>query len=182
MCRSLLVAAGLLVLGQPAQPPILQTPLPPPPQPGTVKLRLEIEVQGVLKVTDKAVTLTHKETHYEYVKNTDPPRPGALDLVLQKREVDRVWQLDLDDNQKKAARELDGKEVVVTGKVLVLGITTQAQSYKTGPTLGSRTMQNPRGGPPMEVPAINPEGIATTVQSQLLLDDRVTVISVKAAK
>jgi hypothetical protein len=187
MHRSLIVAAGWFALVMPAQPPTqppggTPTPLAPLPQTTAVKLRLEIELQGVLKVTDKEVTLTHKETRFEYVKNPVPHAPGSPDLVLENREVDRVWVLQLDDNQKKAARDLHGKDVVVTGKVLVLGINAQAQSGKTAPTIGSRIMQNPRGGPPTDVPTVIPEGIATTVHAQLQLDDHVTVVSVKAAK
>src|SRR5262245_31050914 len=114
----------------------------PLPQNNSVKLRLEVEIRGVLAVTEKSITVTKKETISEWVKNTDRPRPGAPDMVLQSREVDKVWVLELDENQRKMAKSLHEKEVVVTGKCLLLGIKNQANTSKAA-TIGSRTIINP---------------------------------------
>jgi hypothetical protein len=128
-------------------------------------------MRGVLSVKEKSVTLTNKETIYEHT-NTG----------LQSRQVDKVWVLELDENLKKTAKTLDGKEVELTGKCLLLGVRSRAESGKTPATIGSQKVLNPRGGPPAELPVVVPEGVATSVQSELLLDDRVTVLSLKAVK
>lgn len=159
----------------------LMAQMAPFPQNNSVKLRLEIEIRGVLSVTEKSATVTNKETIFEWVK-PDPPQPGAADLVLRSREVDKVWVLELDEILKKTAKTLHGKEIVVTGKCLLIGVNSRADTSKTPASIGTRTIPGFRGGPPLEAPVVVPEGFATSVQSQLLLDDRVTVISLKAAK
>lgn len=150
------------------------------PQNPSVKLRLEIEVRGVLKITEKAVTLTNKETVFEWVKNPNP-QPGVSDLMPQSKQVDKVWVLELDAEQRKAAKTLDGKEITAIGKCLVLGVTTRAETRKTAPKLGTTTIVLPRGGGTVETLKILPEGLATEVHTELLLDDNVIVISLKAA-
>ena len=160
----------------------LMAQLVPLPHNNSVKLRLEIEIRGMLSVSEKSATITHKETIFEWVKNPNAGRPGAADLVRQSREVDKVWVLELDENLMKTAKSLHGKEIVVTGKCSVLGVKSQAETHKTPPTIGFRTVRTARGGPPTEMPVVEPEGFATGVQSQLLLDDRVTVIALKAVK
>jgi hypothetical protein len=164
-----LFVVGLLALSLHQHSVLAQTA--PAPTNSSVKLRLEIEIRGVLSVTEKSVTLTNKETIYEYT-NTG----------LQSRQVDKVWVLELDENLKKTAKTLHGKEVEATGKCLLLGVKSEAKTGKTPATIGSKKLRNPRGGPPFEVPVVVPEGLATSVQSQLLLDDRVTVLSLKAVK
>jgi hypothetical protein len=159
----------------------LMAQMVPLPQNNSVKLRLEIEMRGVLSVTEKSATITNKETIFEWVKNLDP-KPGTADLFLRSHEVDKVWVLELDDNLKKTARTLHGQEIVVTGKCLLLGIKSQADTGKTPASIGSRSLRNPRGGSSTEVPVVVPEGFATSVQSQFLLDDHVTVLSLKATK
>jgi hypothetical protein len=151
------------------------------PQNPSVKLRLEIELRGVLKVTEKAVTLTNQETVSGWAKNPNP-QPGAPDLTLQSKQVDKVWVLELDAEQRKIAKTLDGKEVTAIGKCQVLGVTTRAETRKTAPKLGTTTIVLPRGGGSVETLKILPEGLATEVQAELLLDDSVIVISLKAAK
>jgi hypothetical protein len=129
----------------------------------SVKLRLEIEIRGLLSVTDKAATITNKETVYEYQPN----------LGLQSRQEDKVWVLELDENLKKIAKALHGKEIEVTGKCLVLGVKSWADTAKTPAPVGTG---------PTGLPQVVPERIVTNVASQLLLDSQVTVISLKAAK
>jgi hypothetical protein len=172
----MLFVVGLLALllhhqSVPAQIGPVQAQNVPAPTNSSVKLRLEIEMRGVLSVTEKAVTITNKETIYEYT-NTG----------LESRQVDKVWVLELGENLKKTAKTLHGKEVEVTGRCLLLGLKSQASTGKTAASIGSRTIPNPRGGPPSELPVIVPEGFATSVQSQLLLDDHVRVVSLKAVK
>jgi hypothetical protein len=121
----------------------------------------------VLAVAEKSVTITNKETIYSWSEN------GAL----QSREADKVWTLELDENLKKTAKALHGKEVVMTGKVLVLGVASRAESAKTAPPV--RPLEPAKG---REIPIMPTKVIATSVVSQLVLDDSVTVISLKAAK
>jgi hypothetical protein len=181
----LLFIPGLLALPFHALPLSAQVP---PPQNTAVKLRLEIELRGVLSVTEKTATLTNKETIWEWVEvpeYRDPTgyhAPTPARRTLESRQVDKVWLLELDDNLKKEANGLHEKEVEVIGKCLLLGVRSQADTGKTPASIGTRTPTNLKGGPPSEVPVVVPEGFATSVQSQLLLDDRVTVISLKAAK
>ena len=189
----LVLVVGLLALLQPqalhAQPQALPAQLKPFPQNDAVKLRLEIEIRGMLSVTEKSATITHKETVFEWVEveeSRDPtgqrmPIDGPV-LQMQPRVVDKAWVLDLDETLKKVAKALDGKEVVMIGKCLVLGVETRAESSKTPPTIRHRKVQQPRGLGPVELPEIAPEGIATAVAAQLRLDANVTVISLKAAK
>ena len=177
---------GVLVLG--LQPQSGRAQLTPFPQSDAVKLRLEIEIRGVLAVTEKSATITNKETIWEWVEvpeYRDPTgyhAPTPAGMTLQSRQVDKVWVLELDDNLRKVAKALHGKEAVVTGKVLVLGVESRAQSGKTPPTIRSKTVQVPRGIGPVQLPEVAPEGIATSVASQLRLDSTVTVLSLKAAK
>jgi hypothetical protein len=166
---------GLLLNG-----PSVQAQIVAPPYNESVQLRLEIEMRGVLAVTEKAATLTHKETTWEWVKNPNP-RPGVPDFQREFHQVDKVWTLDLDDNLKKSAKELHGKKVIVVGKCLILGVKSVAESSKTPPTIRYRSVQQPRGLPPVDLPEVAPEGIATSVTSQLLIDTNVTVVSLKAA-
>lgn len=165
----------------------------PLPQSNSVKLRLEIEIQGKLSVTEKLATITSKETVFELVKDPDAPAPqvigaGRAVMVMtasgwaRAREVDKVWVLELDENLKKTAKTLHGKEIVLTGKCLLLGVASQAKTVKTPASIGSGKLPGVRGNPPVEIPVVVPGGFDSSVQSQLLLDNHVTVISLKAAK
>jgi hypothetical protein len=60
MRTSLVFVVGLLVVA--LQPKSVRAQLTPFPQSDSVKLRLEIEIRGVLAVTEKAATITNKET------------------------------------------------------------------------------------------------------------------------
>jgi hypothetical protein len=194
MRPSLIFVLGLLALltqRQPLTAQLVTTQLVPFPQNDAVKLRLEIEIRGVLSVTEKAVTVTHKETIHEWVEvdgavypdpNGGPGVFGGPVKQIRSRQVDKVWSLELDDNLRKMAKTLHGKDIVVTGKCLVLGVDSRADTGKIGASIGTRTVQQPRGLPPVQMPAVVPEGIATSVTSQLRLDATVTVISLKAAK
>jgi hypothetical protein len=113
-----LFVAGLLALVLPQRSVLAQ--IVPAPTNSSVKLRLEIEIRGVLSVTGKSVTITNKETIYEYTSSG-----------LQSRQVDKVWVLELDENLKKMAKTLHGKEIEVTGKCLLLGVKSQADTGKT---------------------------------------------------
>jgi hypothetical protein len=154
-----MMVVGLLALLLPGQTVTAQ--IVPAPQSKSVKLRLEIEMRGLLSVKEKAITITTKETVYEY-----KPKLG-----LQSREVDKVWVLELDENLKKIAKTLDGKEVEMTGKCLILGVKSSADTIK---------MPAVSAGPGR--PELRPEMMATGVTSQLLLDSKVIVISLKAAE
>jgi hypothetical protein len=180
--RSLLVCVvGLLaLLPQPQSSIAQQVPLPQL-DPVAVKLRLEIELRGVLSVTEKTATLTNKETIWEWVEVPefrDPtgyhaPSPGGM--TLQSRQVDKVWVLDLDANLRKVAKALHGKEAVVIGKCLVLGVESRAETSKA-PTVSE--LKPARGNE--RVPTT--EVLATSVTSRLRLDTTVTVLSLQAAK
>jgi hypothetical protein len=154
---------GLLALMLHEQSLLAQ--IAPLPQNNSVKLRLEIEIQGVLSVTEKSVTITNKERVFELVKDPNDGQVVTANGWARVRKVDKVWVLELDENLKNTAKTLHGKEVVLTGKCLLLGVKSQADTVKTP-----------------DLPVIVPGGFATSVQSQLLLDERVTVISLKAAK
>jgi hypothetical protein len=155
----LMIVAALLA-GMPASQEAAAQVVPPA-QNKSVKLRLEIELRGLLSVTEKRVTVTNKETVYEY-------RPK---LGLQSRQVDKVWVLELDENQKKMAKALDGKEVEVIGKCLVLGVKSAADSTRV-----------PAAGAGPGRPELRPEMTLTSVASELELDSKVIVISLKAAE
>jgi hypothetical protein len=186
MRSSVVLVVGLLALFLQPQSSPAQLILPYP-QNDSVKLRLEIEIRGVLSVTEKAVTITNKETIFEWVEVEQSrdlhgrilPASGPI-LQRQSRQVDKVWVLELDDNLKKVAQPLDGKEAVVLGKCLVLGVESRAQTSKATPAVLHRVVQFPRGAGPVDVPTMAPEGFATSVVSQLQLDSTVTVLSLKA--
>src|SRR5262245_31333379 len=61
-----IVVVGLLALS--AHQPSVLAQVTPAPTNSSVKLRLEIELQGVLSVTEKSATLTNKETIWTWVE------------------------------------------------------------------------------------------------------------------
>lgn len=96
---ALQVAAG----GSAADPP-------PALKEAYVKVRVEVESRGVLKVTDKAAVLL---TRYRYFDQNDDKkeRPEAAGAAPHPIDLDFTRNPDL----RELARALDGKEVVVTG-------------------------------------------------------------------
>src|SRR5262245_42870638 len=102
MRSQLVFVVGLLALLLQPQPSMAQQAPLPQHDPVSVKLRLEIELRGVLSVTEKSATLTNKETIWEWVEvpeYRDPtgyhaPTPGGM--TLRSRQVDKVWVLELD--------------------------------------------------------------------------------------
>jgi hypothetical protein len=174
----MLVVVGLLALLH-RQPVLAQ--IVPAPTNSSVKIRLEIELRGVLSVTEKTATLTNKETIWEWVEvpeYRDPTgyhAPTPAGRTLKSRQVDKVWVLDLDANLRKAAKTLHGKEAVVIGKCLVLGVETRAETSKTPAVVELKPVRGNGRLPLTEV-------FATSVTSQLRLDTTVTVLSLKAAK
>jgi len=77
---------------------------------GYVKVRVEVETRGVLKVTDKeAVVLTR----YRYFDQTDAKkeRPEVEGIPPHRIELDFTRHPEL----RELAKALDGKEAVVTG-------------------------------------------------------------------
>jgi hypothetical protein len=175
-----LVVGLLALLLQPQSSIAQQVPFPQH-DPVAVKLRLEIELRGMLSVTEKSATLTNKITIWEWVEvpaYRDPtgyhaPTPGGK--TLQSRQVDKVWELDLDADLRKVAKTLHGKEAVVIGKCLVLGVENRAETSKTPAVIELKPAQGNQRVPMTEA-------FATSVTSQLRLDTTVTVLSLKAAK
>lgn len=96
---ALLVAAG----GSAADPP-------PPLKDGYVKVRVEVETRGVLKVTDKSAVVL---TRYRYFDQRDDKkeRPDAEGIPPHRIELDFARHPEL----RELAKALDGKEAVVTG-------------------------------------------------------------------
>jgi len=97
-------------------------------------------------------------------------------MMLKPRQVDKVWVLDLDADLRKVAKTLHGKEAVVIGKCLVLGVENRAATIKTPAVIELKPLRGTERALPMT------EVFATSVTSQLRLDTTVTVLSLKAAK
>jgi hypothetical protein len=119
----------------------------------SVTLTLGVELDGVLKYAEDAVTITVKV----YPRGD---RGGA--------QVDEVWTLDLDGAKdlRKTAKQLDGKAVVVRGACRLIGVKTETHKYKYGPlTIKEAKM---------------PEAIASA--SVLDVEHRVRVQSLEPAK
>lgn len=78
----------------------------PAPKTGYVKVRVEVEIRGTLKYTDKAVTVRAPSTTYSLSDDKKAVASGDWD-----------WPLDFDraKDLRELAKALDGKEVVVTG-------------------------------------------------------------------
>ena len=73
-----------------------------------VKVRVEVEIRGILRVTDKAVTVTARDRVFnlfnDAVEITDPSRATVYSLDFARTK-----------DLRELAKVLDGKEVVVTG-------------------------------------------------------------------
>jgi hypothetical protein len=109
----LFALAAILTLtagGAPAQPPDLPANLPPAVKDGYVKVRVEVEVRGLLKATDKSAAVF---TRYRYYDQRDASKEQPLSEGIP------PYRVDLDFARSPELRELatalDGKEVVVTG-------------------------------------------------------------------
>ncbi len=85
-------------------------PVAPPVKEGYVKVRVEVETRGVLKVTDKAAAVL---TRYRYYDQRDDAKeqPLAEGVPPYRLELDFARNPEL----RELAKALDGKEVVVTG-------------------------------------------------------------------
>ncbi|MBN9521025.1 hypothetical protein J0H58_21320 [bacterium] len=87
-----------------------QDPLPAGVKEGYVKLRVEVEARGVLKVSDKSAVIF---TRFRYFDHNDAKKevPAAEGIP--------PYSLDLDFSRapemRDLAKVLDGKEVIVTG-------------------------------------------------------------------
>jgi hypothetical protein len=86
---------------------------------GAVKVKVEVELRGVLSVGESKITLLVQESDFDPALLADVPK-------------ERTWVLDLGDAKelRKKAKELDGKEVVVKGGAVLLGVNTQTFRYK----------------------------------------------------
>ena len=74
-----------------------------------VKVRVEVEVRGVLSATEKSVTVAARDRVYNLFSDAEEiPREGVPATVYT---LDFVRAKDL----RELAKALDGKEVVVTG-------------------------------------------------------------------
>jgi hypothetical protein len=83
--------------------------VPEPSKESYVKVRVEVEVRGVLTASDKAVTVAARDRVYNLFRDADEiPRRGAPATVYA---LDFARAKDL----RELAQALDGKEVVVTG-------------------------------------------------------------------
>jgi hypothetical protein len=86
-----------------------------------VKVKLEVELRGVLSFANKEVTIRVQESEFD---------PGLLAEVQKERK----WTLDLGRSKGllDKAKGLDGKIVIVKGSATLLGINTQTLRYKGG--------------------------------------------------
>ena len=99
LAATLLVVADGSAVGQPA-----------PLKDGYVKVRVEVETRGVLKVTDKEAVILTRYRYYE--QNDDKKeRPEGAGTPPHRIELDFARHPEL----RELAKALDGKEVVLTG-------------------------------------------------------------------
>jgi hypothetical protein len=123
----------------------------------SVKVKVDVEVCGTLTVTEKEVTISVEEAE-------DNP------AHVSKGKKKRKWVLDLGTVKalREKAKGLHGKAVVVKGKAVLLGVTTQTFQYKGGiPAFYTN--------PPLKAPDL--VGTRTTLD----LERRVEVTSLAAA-
>jgi hypothetical protein len=115
-----------------------------------VKVKVEVELRGVLSFTEKDITIVVQESEFD-------PR------LLAEVQKARTWTLDLGDAKDLRAKvkSLDKKTVVVTGSARLLGISTQTFHYK--------------GGVPLTIADKAPDMVGT--RSALDLEHRVQVKS-----
>ena len=94
----------------------------PAPAQGSVRLRLEVELEGVLSYTEKQVTIRIPAA---------PQYVGLLPVAGNGTKAEDVWVLDLGPGGKwrKQAKLLAGKKVQVTGTCLLRGVRTETFKY-----------------------------------------------------
>jgi hypothetical protein len=97
------------------------------PADGYVKVRVEVELRGVLSCSDEAVTISTDKEH--------------------------KWVLDFgEDKETRAkAKRLDGKTVLVKGSAILRGIKTET------PDTPENTYLKERGKPPKTIPVLDLE-------------------------
>jgi hypothetical protein len=95
--------------GAPAQPPDPPANLPPVKD-GYVKVRVEVEVRGLLKTTDKSAAVFTRYRYYDQ-RDASKEQPLAEGIPPYRVELDFARAPEL----RELATVLDGKEVVVTG-------------------------------------------------------------------
>ena len=106
--------------GKPRNEPGKEEGEPPAPVPyrknSALKMRIKVEVEiaGTLSVTDKASTVTFKTQVAQLRKQ------AGIGYQWTWGDVTHVWNLELDDNSKIAAKALHGQQVVVAGMCSVL--------------------------------------------------------------
>src|SRR5262245_35630595 len=107
--RSLMLFSVALCLLVSTASPAADDKAAQPSKDSYVKVRVEVEVRGVLTASDKAVTVAARDRLYNLFRDADEiPREGTPATVYT---LDFVRAKDL----RELAKALDGKEVVVTG-------------------------------------------------------------------
>lgn len=100
------LAAGLITATTPV---VGEEKALPPSKESYVKVRVEVEMQGILTVTEKAITIAARDRVYNLFNDAEEiSREGAPATVYT---LDFVRAKDL----RERAKTLDGKQVVVTG-------------------------------------------------------------------
>ena len=126
MRSALLLSLGLSLVAVTATP-AGEKKDPPPSKDSYVKVRVEIEIRGILQVTDKSATVTARYQIFNLFNDaeeiTDPPRATVYTLDFA-----RTKEL------RELAKVLSGKEVVVTGKSELRQVT---QRISRGGGVGS---------------------------------------------
>jgi hypothetical protein len=124
-----------------------------------VKVKLEVELRGMLSFSDKEVTLKVEENEIEAKLH------GFVTVVKS-----RTWIVELGDAKelREKAKNLDGKMVIVKGNATLLGIKTRSVTYKPGVPLNLANKER-------ELPDL----VATT--AELDLEHKVDVKSLLAA-
>jgi hypothetical protein len=102
-----LLAAGIALVT--AIGPVAAEP-PAAVKDGYVKVRVEVESRGVMKVTDKTAVVFTRHRHYDRI---DPKKevPAVEGIPPYSLELDFTRSPEL----RELAKVLDGKEVIVTG-------------------------------------------------------------------
>jgi len=121
----------------------------------SVKVRVQVELRGVLVFAEKEVILLVQEPEFN---------AGILAEVSREQK----WVLDLDQAKdlRKKAKSLHGKTVIVKGSAILLGLNTQTFKYK--------------GAVPAVYPAIRAPDLIGT-RTTLNLEHKVEVNSLTAA-
>jgi len=139
MRSAILLSLGVALLAATANRADDKTPKEAPKEPSKpskdsyVKVRVEVEVRGVLSRTDKATTVTARYPVFELWNDAkELPDAAAVPFSL---DFDRAKDL------RELAKVLSGKEVVVTGTSELRMVTQQARPG--GTTGGGQLLQFP---------------------------------------